>query len=224
MTEESGMSACDAYSANLAELALGILTGRDRAATLAHVDSCPRCADELEQLARAADAVLQAAPETEPPMGFEVRLFERMGLAETTPRLRRARPTRVVLAIAAAVVALGIGLGVGWNTGPGQSPREATGSPVASVNLVDDGHTVGHVVLYGGSKPWMLMSLADSSARGRVTCEVVTADGRTHVVGMFTASHGYGAWGSPLHVAPTSVRMAEVVSASGAVIATAPLT
>ena len=73
---------CDAYAENLAELALGILTGRARAATLAHVDSCAHCAEELEQLSRAADAVVSVAPELEPTVGFEVRLFNRMGVAD----------------------------------------------------------------------------------------------------------------------------------------------
>src|ERR1700722_8219072 len=95
-----------AFSDNLAELALGILTGRERAATLAHVDSCPRCAEELEQLAHAADAVVSVAPEIEPTMGFEVRLFGRMGLedpaalasppAAVIPKAGRARPLRWV--------------------------------------------------------------------------------------------------------------------------------
>ena len=70
------------YADDLAELALGVLTGRERARALSHVESCPRCADELEQLSRAADTVVQVAPEVEPPMGFEVRLFERMGVAD----------------------------------------------------------------------------------------------------------------------------------------------
>ena len=80
MTDEPQQ--CDEYSENLAELALGILTGRARAATLAHVDSCAHCAEELEQLSRAADAVVSVAPELEPSVGFEVRLFNRMGLAD----------------------------------------------------------------------------------------------------------------------------------------------
>ena len=80
-------------------------------------------------------------------MGFEVRLFSRMGVAEIPKDALGPLPCRWSLAIAAAVVALGIGLGVGWSTGPGQpGPSEATGTPVASVNLVADGHTVGHVV------------------------------------------------------------------------------
>ena len=82
MTEDPRARRCDDYQEDLAELALGVLTGRQRAATLAHVDSCDHCAEELEQLSRTADAVVYVAPEEEPPVGFEVRLFNRMGLAE----------------------------------------------------------------------------------------------------------------------------------------------
>jgi hypothetical protein len=65
--------------------------------------------------------------------------------------------------------------------------------------------------------------VADSTAAGQVTCKVVLTNGRTVTVGTFMSSHGYGSWGAPLHVTPNAVRTAEVVSPSGAVIATAPL-
>jgi hypothetical protein len=231
-------SSCDEHTANLAELALGILTGRERAATLAHVNSCPRCAEELEQLAHAADAVVMVAPELEPPVGFEVRLFNRMGLTEaelaTEPAPEPATPGRPlatvrwissrprwVMAAAAAVIALAIGLSIGWNTGSGQ--HGPVGAEVASANLTANGSTVGSVNTYGGSKPWMLVTLADSWSDGKVTCEVVTANGVTHKVGSFTAKDGYGAWGAPLRVAPQDIKKAEVVSSNGTVIATASL-
>jgi hypothetical protein len=94
---------------------------------------------------------------------------------------------------------------------------------VASANLVSNGSVVGSVHTYGGSKPWMIVTLADSWTDGKVTCEVVTANGVTHKVGAFTAKNGYGAWGAPLRVAPQDVRKAEVVSPKGKVIATASL-
>jgi hypothetical protein len=240
MIEYPPPNPCDEYSDDLAELALGILTGRARAATLAHVDSCPRCAEELEQLSHAADAVVSVAPEIEPPMGFEVRLFNRMGFGEVpvTPESQRprrrtgpsawlARSPRWVLATAAAVIALALGLSIGWSMGSGHrggtAPEGPAGAEVAAGNLTANGSTVGSVSTFGGSRPWMIVTLADSPTDGTVTCEVVTAGGVTHKVGSFTAKDGYGAWGAPIRVAPQDVRKAEVVSSSGKVIATAAL-
>jgi anti-sigma-K factor RskA len=224
---------CDAYAENLSELALGILTGRERAATLAHVDICAHCAEELEQLARAADAVVRVAPEAEPPMGFEVRLFERMGVADTPPRRRGtarrlAATPRWALAVAAAVVALAIGLSIGWNTGPDRGPGPTTvthphAPEVAAADLTDHGRPVGRVATFGGTNPWMTVTLDDGASHGLVICEVVTGNGVTHTVGTFTARDGYGSWGAALRVAPHDVRKALVVSSNGQVIGTAVL-
>ena len=226
---------CDAYAENLAELALGILTGRARAATLAHVDSCAHCAEELEQLSRAADAVVSVAPELEPTVGFEVRLFNRMGLGDdpapvrTIPDVGRRGPLRWVagaprwaLASAAAVVALLVGLSIGWSIGSPASTSQA-GRPVTTAVLKQHGNVVGNVATYGGADPWMIVTLDDSSAHGALTCEVVTDNGVTHRIGTFSATYGYAAWDAPLKVAPQDVRTAEVVSSSGTVIATASL-
>jgi anti-sigma factor RsiW len=223
---------CDEYSENLAELALGILTGRARAATLAHVDSCPHCAEELEQLSRAADAVVSVAPELEPTIGFEVRLFNRMGLVDgpapepITPQPGRrhwvAAPPRWALASAAAVVALLVGLSIGWSTGSPSGSAHPSDA-VATAALKEGGNTVGTVATYGGATPWMIVTLDDSSAHGALTCEVVTDNGVTHKIGTFSATYGYAAWDAPLKVAPQDVRKAEVVSANGTVIATASL-
>src|ERR1700689_4331404 len=96
MTDDVRERGCEQYGAELAELPLGVPTGRDRARVLSHVESCPRCAEELEILSRTADSVVQAAPDVEPPLGFEVRLFARMGLTDVAPRRRRRRPSRWV--------------------------------------------------------------------------------------------------------------------------------
>jgi hypothetical protein len=128
------------------------------------------------------------------------------------------------MAAAAAVIALAIGLSIGWNTGSGRGGSgHIMGPEVATGDLVANGSTVGNVNTYGGSKPWMLVTLADSWSDGKVTCEVVTANGVTHDVGSFTAKDGYGAWGAPLRVAPQDIKKAEVVSSNGTVIATARL-
>ncbi len=227
MSDDVREKGCDGYEDDLAELALGVLTGRDRAQALSHVETCPRCAEELEQLSRVADTVVQAAPEVEPPMGFEVRLFERMGVADVRPQRlrRRPRPSLWVPAVAAAAVAaLALGLGLSLSSSPPPTVAAQTHhKTVVSANLVENGETVGHVVAFGGAQPWMSMMLADSTARGTVNCVVVTDDGVTHHVGTFVARQGYGAWIAPLHVNPKNVRTAEIVSPSGTVIATATL-
>ncbi|HEX3794364.1 MAG TPA: zf-HC2 domain-containing protein [Acidimicrobiales bacterium] len=230
MSDELHSHGCDNYADDLAALALGALTGRERATVLAHVETCPRCADELEQLVRAADAVVRVAPEREPPLGFESRLFSRMGVVDAVPIARRRfTPPRWALAAAALVAALGIGLGVGLSSGSKSGTTQAIirtprGTPVATADLTENGVDVGQVFTYGGSTPWMFMTLADSSAHGRVICKVVTADGVSHQVGAFTATkNGYGAWGAPLPVTPQDVRRAEVVSPNGTVIASATL-
>ncbi|HEY5385610.1 MAG TPA: hypothetical protein VIJ56_10265 [Acidimicrobiales bacterium] len=236
MSEERG---CEEYGNELAELALGVLTGRERARTLSHVESCARCAEELEILSRTADTVLQAAPDMEPPLGFEVRLFERMGVTDAAPRRRRGRgrgrgirPSRwvpAVVGVAAAALVLGIGLS--FASSPNQnknqaarpSPTPTSSHQVVTAALVSDGKTVGRVMTFDGNKPWMSMMLDDSSARGTVRCVVVTEDGKVHTVGTFESREGYGAWMAPLHVNPATVRTAEVESPSGTVIATATL-
>ena len=168
MSDEHGGHSCAEITPALPELALGILTGRDRAATLAHVESCSPCADELEQLARAADAVVRVAPELEPPVGFEVRLFSRMGVSDDVPTPIRRRVRTWFLASAAAVVALFIGLGAGWalsSPTPGHT-GVAVGTPspgaiVTTAVLREDGRAVGRVSTYGRSQPWMFMTLDD---------------------------------------------------------------
>ena len=215
------------YSDELAELALGVLTGRERAQALSHVESCPRCAEELEQLSRVADTVVQVAPEAEPPMGFEVRLFERMGVADERPARRRVPGSRAGCPSAWRPPrprwpsAWGLGLAV--LDGADRHRRRPRARTVTSAKLVENGETVGHVVTFGGDKPWMSMMLADSSARGKVELRGGDRRRRDPPGGTFDARKGYGAWIAPLHVDPAAVRTAEVVSPSGTVIATATL-
>ena len=112
---------CGRYAAELAELALGIATGRERAETLAHVEQCQNCQAEMERLSLTADSLLEVLPGIEPPIGFEVRLAEalRVGARRRTGitvlGLNLPKP-RLSLALASvlALVVLGAGVGAGW--------------------------------------------------------------------------------------------------------------
>jgi hypothetical protein len=67
---------CEVIRDDLAELALGTLSGRGRSEALGHVGSCPQCGAELEKLSIVADALLYVAPHVQPPLGFELRVAE----------------------------------------------------------------------------------------------------------------------------------------------------
>jgi anti-sigma-K factor RskA len=62
-----------------AELALGALTGRERAAALAHLETCRACREGVRQLTEAGGRLLELLPPAEPPVGFEIRVIERLG-------------------------------------------------------------------------------------------------------------------------------------------------
>jgi hypothetical protein len=62
---------CDELRAVAAEVALGILSGAERADALAHMEHCVSCRVLVEGLAQTGDSLLLLAPEAEPPLGFE---------------------------------------------------------------------------------------------------------------------------------------------------------
>ena len=85
MSELSEMN-CREFSDVAAELALGVLTGRERAAAIAHLDQCDACRENVRQLTMTSEGLLELLPTREPPAGFESRVMERIGLA--TPDAR----------------------------------------------------------------------------------------------------------------------------------------
>jgi hypothetical protein len=123
---------CEQVQDAAPELALGLLTGRERATHLEHLEHCGACRAEVSALAVAADDVLLAAPETAPPDGFEHRVLERLAALRrgpgSEPAPARARPGRSrrwrrVLAgaavAAAAAVAAVAGFAAGGTGDPG---------------------------------------------------------------------------------------------------------
>ncbi len=72
---------CREFSDAAAELALGVLTGRERAQALAHLDHCASCREKVRQLTATGEGLLGLLPSVEPPAGFEARVMDRLGLA-----------------------------------------------------------------------------------------------------------------------------------------------
>jgi hypothetical protein len=221
VTDFIGDSLCDEVFADLAELALGILSGRRRSEVLDHVESCQRCGAELERLSTVADSLLLLSPEVEAPLGFELRLAERLQPSPVT-RLARRR-TRVVMLAAAAVVTIVLGFGAGAlvNSGGGSNPVQF--ATLTSANLSSGGHDVGEVMIAGGSPGWMFMTIDAGPWTGKVTCELTLVGGAVQRIGVFELSNGYGSWAAPLHSPAGQVLAARLVAADGSVLASAHL-
>jgi anti-sigma-K factor RskA len=217
------VGACETHQGELVELALGILTGRERAAALDHLDTCSRCAAEVEELSRTADQLLHVAPETEPPVGFEVRLFDRLGVKPAQPKKARrtgTRPQRALLLVAAAAVIAVAGFAIGRSQVPSAPARPSA----ASADLLAAGShsVVGEAYTFTGQPDWLLMTMDDGNSTAFVTCELVLSDGHTLALGQFWLSNGYGSWAVRLPGAAASLRgvhVLQVVTATGRVVA-----
>ena len=223
---------CAAVSGELAELALGTLTGRERVTALSHLEGCARCSAEVDSLSSAADQLLYLAPPAEPPVGFEAGVFERLGLQGKAPRRRSwfAWSPRVAASIAACVLVLVFGLGalVGNLTHGGGTYKEPTltgpHSSIAVASLISGSHDVGRVMVYAGNPTWLFMFMNDPTWKGELRCEVVMEDGPTVTMGRFWLADGKGAWAVSVDQPAGRLSQARVVDAHGKVLAEADLT
>jgi Putative zinc-finger len=215
---------CVAVHDDLAALATGTLTGRDRSAVLEHLEGCPACAAELEELSVTVDALMELVPDATPPDGFADRTVALMR-AEPSSTVRRsprfARSGRRIVAVAAIVVALALGIGVGALVTSGGG---GTGPVVRTAALESTSGAEGSVVLSSGQPGWLVMTVADSTAWGKVTCRVTLTDGSHRVVGRYPMSSGYDSWTARLPVTASTVRSVDLVEPGGSVIASAKLT
>ncbi len=90
MSELNDMT-CAELADVAAELALGVLTGRERAVAIAHLDKCDACREDVRQLMATGEQLLELLPPAEPPAGFETRVLERLGLPVPAQAQSRGR-------------------------------------------------------------------------------------------------------------------------------------
>ncbi|WP_370412292.1 hypothetical protein [Streptomyces fradiae] len=235
---------CERLHEDAAELALGVLPARDRAAAVAHLDRCPDCRAYVQRLTAVGDGLLTLLPGAEPPVGFESRVVRAMGpAAPATPApapapagsAPRTRMRRFRLAAAGTAAALAFGFG-GWAVGtvvegaPAETGVVEAGARVLAAELVaGDGSSVGriyaHPVDATGGNGWVYMSvdLGERAAAGDgpVRCLLVRADGSAVPLGSFPVRAGYGYWGAPAAVDPATLAGARLVAGDGTVLATA---
>jgi hypothetical protein len=164
---------CAGFADVAAELALGALTGRERAEALAHLDRCAACRKHVRQLTATAEEILGLLPAEAPPPGFETRVLERLCLAAYRPgpasgnlvsRRRcfgRGRGggqpgvSRPALALAALAVTLAIAVSAlgGWGLGAaGSSSAGASSAGASSAGASSAGSSLSSAVLLSASR------------------------------------------------------------------------
>src|SRR4051812_1044223 len=211
------------------ELAIGTLSGGERATALVHLEGCPRCRQLIDELAGVADDLLLLAPETEPPIGFESRTAARIAAAAAPPatpavtplpRRERTPVRRRVIAVAAAAFvagALGASAVAWWTGGPDNKPAT---SPVVRTAVVRTGtgdtRYSCHAMVVGTNPAWLYVSVTQPGQHdGQYRVEAV-GPSTTIPLGTVDVRSGKGAIGVVLKdVAPTDLSELRVFDAGG---------
>ncbi|MER5543634.1 hypothetical protein ABT072_14580 [Streptomyces sp. NPDC002589] len=243
----SGDANCDKLREIAAELALGVLPGRERAEAMAHLDRCADCREYVRQLTLVGDRLIGLLPDSEPPPGFETRVAR--GLARQAPaaeaatsasarasRTLRGRARRARLRLAAVATAVTVAVGfAGWGVGTAVEEVLASSAPapasepmlVGDMTSATNGGTVGEVYAHPGTPGWIFVSVAlggpHAAYNGKVTCLLEHADGTTVRVGDFTLTGGHGEWGVAAPGDLSTLSGARLTTPDGTVLATAHL-
>ena len=206
---------CAEVEALAAELALGTVSGAERAGALDHLAGCSACRGLVDQLARAADNLLLLAPVVEPPPGFETKVLARMGVAPVGER-RRPRRRRLAVGIAAvALVAAMSGAGVAWLA----EGRERPGD-IRTVLIADDeGQWTCRAMVYGDNPTWLVVSLDRLDGSNNAFTVEALQQGRTEPVpvGTLALEKGHGTLARPLELPAGELESVRVLDRGGRV-------
>ena len=173
------------------ELALGVLSGSERAEVLEHLARCAGCRAEVGELAEIADLLPSLAPEAETPAGFEGRVLSAMRGDRRRARLRRVA-TALTAAAAAAIVSIAVVRVVDAGRAPDRVEARPTLRTVAMV--ATDGVPVGHVAISGAGDVSLSVSVDYRVPDGSYTLEVQPSGGVARPIGTIAVSGGRGAW------------------------------
>jgi hypothetical protein len=198
---------CEEVQQLAPEVALGTIDGEERAAALRHLATCSECRRLVDQLTTVADELLMVAPVEEPPVGFESRVIDALGLRRRAPRRRLGRRLLVWLGppVAAAAVTAAALVGV-YRDDHVTAERyratleQANGRYFDADSLRDGaGAKAGVAFGYQGNPSWMLVTV-DRAHRDQVeTAELITRDRRTVRLPDFELAAD-GSWGGAIPV------------------------
>ena len=206
---------CAELEALAAELALGTVSGAERARALDHLAGCRACRELVEDLAGVADRMRLLAPAIEPPPGFESKVLARMGVAPVR-ELRPVRRRRLLVGIAAAALVVGLSTaGATWLAGESERPVEVRTALAAD----NEGRWRCRAVVYGEKPTWLVVSLDRmDGSNNSYSVEALHAGNPTPVpVGSLTLDQGHGTLARPVDLAAGDLESVRVLDSGGRV-------
>lgn len=211
---------CDDMQALVAELALGVAGGDERAHALAHIDSCAECRADVEEMSTAADSLLLLAPQVEPPIGFEARVMARVA----RPR-RRVSWKTIAVAASVALVASGVTGGLVYSNGShdrylaGQYDklvRALGGKTLRAAELrALDGTVVGKVYAYDGKPSWLFLVLQDREGSGQYEVQLEPVSGDAITLAGLTIKSGRASWATTASVQIDDLESVSILDSTG---------
>jgi hypothetical protein len=200
-------SDCEAARRLIPELTLGIAEGRDRVEAVEHVLSCADCRLLLAELSEVSDELLLLAPADDPPVGFESRLLERLGLP---PRRRWARARVVMVAVTAALLASAATAAALVLTF--RDDRQLAGqyrNALARVGgqyfqaarlYTADGTPAGKVFGYQGEPSWLVLVVYAPYRQDSLTGELITTRGERVAIPGLLLDARRESWGGAIPI------------------------
>ncbi len=202
-----------------AELALGALTGRERARAIAHLEKCRTCRAQVQRISLTGTQLLLLLPEHQPSAGFANGVIRRLPYPRRHREPRRASDR--FPAVAAAIIAATCAL-AGFALRPVPAREAASSTALRSAPFTTASHqAIGTVFVHGGSQPWLFMAVDTGTGNRTVVCELNERDGHVITVGSFQLASGRGDWGSPEPDQAADITSVRLTTADGTVVATA---
>jgi hypothetical protein len=206
-----------------AELGLGVLTGRERAQAIAHLQHCDQCRARVHGMASTSDELLGLLPGQQPPPGFSAQVTSRLRHAAQAPV--KSRRSRVLTAAAVLVLVAAAGV-AGWGSRASPEPTGPAGraapATLRTAALYTPGHQdIGHVFLHPGRQTWMFTDVDLDIKDTTIVCQLIDRAGRVITVGSFRLLKGDGYWGSPEPDQPAMITGARLITTTGTLLATA---
>jgi hypothetical protein len=210
------------------ELALGLVTGPERADAFTHLQGCTGCREHLAVLTRLHDELLALIPEAEPPLSFETRVLA--PLATTRTGRGPLRPAALVVAgvvAGAAAVALISAAVLGGSFHPATEPAAPSAAvtagerPVLFAALTAGSREVGQVYAHTDTPSWVYVYVEAGPGQGPLTCTVMRRDGTAAASAPLPRADGDAFWGGPVPIDRATLAGVRVTDATGALLATA---